>query len=167
MYHLTIISIHTIINIKNNTRSNKAIIENMQSLDLHDVWRIENEAIKTFTWRGPQNKMARLDYFIVSSDLQLYLKQSGIGLCHRSDHSPISITFSFNDQPRGRGVWKFNNSLLNDPEYVNIVKTTIQETIDQYKTEEHGENTRFSINDQLFWETLKLMIRGKTISYAS
>ena len=26
---------------------------------------------------------------------------------------------------------------------------------------------RFSVNDQLFWETLKLMIRGKTISYAT
>ena len=59
----------------NNIKSNKAIIENMKTLDLHDVWCIQNQDTNKFTWRGPQNKMARLDYFIVSSDLQLYLKQ--------------------------------------------------------------------------------------------
>jgi hypothetical protein len=26
---------------------------------------------------------------------------------------------------------------------------------------------KFSIDDQLFWETLKIMLRGKTISYST
>ena len=110
---------------KNNLKSNKTIKNNMETLDLHDIWRIENEDKTCYTWRGPQNKMARLDYFVVSSDLQLFVKNSDIGLCYRSDHSPVSFIFSFIDQPRGRGIWKFNNSLLNSQDYVNIVKTTI------------------------------------------
>ena len=74
-------------------------------------------------------------------------------------------------QERGRGFWKFNNSLLSDPAYVKLVKDCINETVDEYKINgdiEHPESLTFSINDQLLkFETLKLQIRGKTISYAA
>ena len=76
----------------------------------------------------------------------------------------------FPHQERGRGFWKFNNSLLSDPVYEKLVKDCINETIDEYKINgdmEHPESLTFSINDQLLFETLKLQIRGKAISYAA
>ena len=76
----------------------------------------------------------------------------------------------FTHQERGRGFWKFKNSLLSDPVYDKLVKDCINETIDEYKINgdmEHLESLTFSINDQLLFETLKLQIRGKTISYAA
>ena len=39
-----------------------------------------------------------------------------------SDHSIPSIELDFRNFERGRGYWKFNNSLLKDPDYVEIVK---------------------------------------------
>ena len=30
-------------------------------------------------------------------------------------------------KPRGKGAWKFNNSLLKDTNYVNLVKKTIND----------------------------------------
>ena len=49
------------------------------------------------------------------------------------------------------------------PEYVQIIKDSIHETTLQYT---RGDDS-LTIDNQLFWETIKLMIRGKTISYAS
>ena len=76
----------------------------------------------------------------------------------------------FTHQERGRGFWKFNNSLLSDSAYVKLVKDCINETLDEYKINgdiEHPESLTFSIHDQLLFETLKLQIRGKTISCAA
>ena len=54
---------------------------------------------------------------------------------------------------------------LKNKDYIKLVKYTIQETIDTYKTnEKHAiNNIEFSINDQLFLETLYMFIRGNTI----
>ena len=79
------------------------------------------------------------------------------------------LTFQFTEHERGKGTWKFNNRLLQDEEYIKIVKDCIDEVIGQYKTEDNENmfDIKFSIDDQLFWETLKIMLRGKTISYST
>jgi hypothetical protein len=44
---------------------------------------------------------------------------------------------------------------LRDEEYIKIVKDCIDEVIGQYKTEDNENkfDIKFSIDDQLFWET--------------
>jgi hypothetical protein len=74
-------------------------------------------------------KQSWLDYFLISSDLEGFIKCSEIGLSYRSDHSPVSVSFQFHNQERGRGTWKFNNSLLYDPDYVTLMKNCIHEAI--------------------------------------
>jgi hypothetical protein len=51
---------------------------------------------------------------------------------------------------------------LQDEEYIEIVKDCIAKVIGQYKTEDNENmfDIKFSIDDQLFWETLKIMLRG-------
>ena len=64
-------------------------------------------------------------------------------------------------------------SLLKDTNYVTTVKTVIDDTINLYKINNNNNNTvpddniQFTINDQLFLETLLIMIRGETIKYSS
>ena len=154
---------------KNNEKAHDQIHDMMQELDLLDTFRELHPDIKRYSWRGPGKKQARLDYFLVSSDLQHFITESDIGVAYRSDHSPVFITLDFNDQIRGKGTWKFNNCLLYDKEYIEIVKNCIYEFIKQYKVDdcENLLDASFSIDDQLLWETLKLLIRGKTISYSS
>jgi hypothetical protein len=79
----------------------------------------------------------------------------------------VSVSFQFHNQERGRGTWKFNNSLLYDPDYVTLVKNCIHEVILQYSVPTLDEDLAFSINDQLLWEIIKMTIRGKTIAFAS
>ena len=93
-----------------------------------------------------------------------------------SDHCPIILQLKLNDFILGRGLWKFNNSLLYEMDYVETVKDTIKKTKEQYAALVYDRSTlseiddlmiHFTINDQLFVETLLTEIRGKSISYAS
>ena len=55
-------------------------------------------------------------------------------------------------------------------EYVKLVKKCIKETVEDYKLQGDSnipESIKFSIDDQLFFKTLKLQIRGITIPYAA
>ena len=79
------------------------------------------------------------------------------------------LKLKFINNERGRGYWKFNNSLLKNKDFVKLVKDTIQEVIDTYKTNDEQDisNIEFTINDQLFLETLLMIIRGNTIQFSS
>jgi hypothetical protein len=72
------------------------------------------------------------------------------------------ICLRFSNKKRGKGVWKFNNSLLSDFEYINKVKKVIQEVLNEYNldssdTKTDFEDSSFSINYQLLWEMIKPM----------
>ena len=134
---------------------------------------MQNPESRRYTWRAVRNgqlKQTRLDYFLVPSDVTNFVHSIETLAGYRTDHSIVIINLAFSEQQRGKGFWKFNNSLLYDSEYVNRVKKCIKETVEEYKI--HGdahspESIRFSIDDQLFFETLKLQIRGTTIPYAA
>ena len=59
--------------------------------------------------------------------------------------------------PKGPGFWKFNNTLLEDEEYVTLIRELIPQIREKY----------YSILDKrLLWELMKLEIRGETIKFA-
>ena len=65
----------------------------------------------------------RLDYIFVSNSLQDPVKKTEILNTLSSDYSPFCCTFVNNDTfVRGSGVWKFNNSLLFNIEFVKKLK---------------------------------------------
>lgn len=156
---------------RNNTKANKAVIELKTHFELEDVWRVQNPDKQMYTWFGPNRKMGRIDYMLVSSNLTQSIKNPSIDTGYRSDHSLCHMHISFKQQIRGRGTWKFNNSLLHDETYVKLVKQCISEVVNQYKINGQENvnpaNIEFDINDQLFFETLKFTIRGKTIPYCA
>ena len=76
-------------------------------------------------------KQGRLDYFLISENLTDIVESMSIKSGYRSDHSAVICKFKFNTFVRGRGLWKFNNSLLYDKEYVDKVKQHIQLVRDQ------------------------------------
>ena len=121
-------------------------------------------------------KTGQTRFFLVSQSFYPNVHDLKIQNSYRSDHSPIILQIKRNNFRIGRGLWKFNNSLLYDPNYVHIVKEVINKTKEQYASLVYNrENLNlidsneidFTISDQLFLETLLTEIRGKTISYAS
>jgi hypothetical protein len=67
--------------------------------------------------------MSRLEFVLVSEDIMSIISYSNMLTKYKSDHSPVEIEIIISKHTRGRGYWKFNNSLLNDVEYVKMVNT--------------------------------------------
>jgi exonuclease III len=144
----------------NNPLARQRVLDLCNQVNLIDPWRIQNPESKKYTWR--QNsplKQSRLDFFLISSELNTKLASCDIKPGYRTDHSMVDLQLDFNQVERGVGYWKFNNSLLIDAIYVDQVKTTIREIVDRYAaspyqrsnlSDIHPKDIHFIINDQLF-----------------
>ena len=147
----------------------------MKNYDLCDVFRELHQNKKQFTWkrRNPV-KQARLDFFLVSTSISDIVKKCDINISYRSDHSTIELHLLLNNFIRGKGIWKFNNSLLENPNYLNLVNNIIEEEKLQYARpvyhpEYIKQNTDYemTIDNDLFLETLLLRISGETTKFAT
>ena len=67
-------------------------------------------------------KQSRLDFFLISETFLTLASKIYFENSYRSDHSPVVLCFKTNEFKKGKGYWKFNNSLLTDKEFVNIIK---------------------------------------------
>ena len=128
-----------------------------------DIWRIRNPKTKTFTFRQKHLSgliQRRLDYFYISHSMQVSVKNTDALASLLSDHSPITFScFKNEESNRGRGLWKFNNSLIENEEYVLQMKKFILDTLNELFTEN-------ILDDQVKWEYLKYNIRKYTIKFS-
>lgn len=90
------------------------------------------------------------------------MESYSIKLGYRSDHSIVTTELKIITFKRGRGFWKFNNSLLSDMNYVQKVNETIQDICKQYLVRDTED-----IDDSSFLDVLLMEIRGITISYST
>ena len=88
----------------------------MFSFNLEDVWRKRNSETRQFTWRQKRPLIQRrIDYWLISDDLQDEIDSTDIILSIKSDHSVIILHVdSLEVQPFGPSYWKFNSSLVED-----------------------------------------------------
>ena len=158
-------------------RSRAKIKDIMVRLNLKEVFREFHPDRLAYSWRRFQtNKQCRLDYFLISEELLNDTKSIDIGTSYRSDHSPVILKLKKNAFVRDKLFWKFNNSLLSDPDYVKEIKIVISDCKKLYGALVYNHDTIDSIpledlvitiSEDIFLETILLQIRGKTISYAS
>ena len=73
-------------------------------------------------------------------------KKTDILAAFSTDHSPLLISLStINEFERGKSFWKFNNSLINNEEYVENMKLVIKSTL-------RGLDQEKIYNPQARWE---------------
>ena len=108
--------------------------------------------------------------YLLSKELKPFLRNCDIDVSYKSDHSIILIVLQCTEIKHGKGLWKFNNSLLHDIDYINCINKKIDEILLQYclpvydhdyATNMDRSQVQLVINDQLFLETLLMKIRGK------
>ena len=160
---------------ENNTKSKEAVKNMMSDNGLIDIYRERNPEVRRYTWRvgNPVVKQARLDMFLISGCLEGYVEKTEIHPGYRSDHSMITLHLDITKQPRGRGLFKFNVSLLKDPNYIKLVKNTIQTTVCEYAVpiyrddyvKENLTSVEFTISSSLFFEMLMLTLRRETVTF--
>ena len=77
-----------------------------------------------------------------------------IGDRMRSDHHIIGIYITLTEFPRGRGYWKFNQSLLDD----KLFRTRTEEFITDFFRHNIGTADPLTV-----WDTFKCAFRGHAI----
>lgn len=153
------------------------LIAFMDKWHLTDIWRDHNPGKMRYTWRRPNPlQQSRIDFLLITDSLQINRIHSSIEASYKSDHSPVCLNIHFQNRPHPRPFWKFNNSLLKDPKYIQEVKKVILDVKQQYASDQNetiniddipNSDLLLTVDDHLFLEMLLMEIRGKTISYAS
>ena len=97
--------------------------------------RKKNPEAKRFTWSGKAQGRSsspnitmyrRLDYFFISDELQPYVEETDITPTPSTDHSAVTLHIkSLPGVKNGPSFWKFNNSLINDNNYIQEIKKEI------------------------------------------
>ena len=86
-----------------------------ESLGLCDIWQVRNPKKKRYTFRQQHVTsfiQRRLNYFLVSNNLQESINKMDILTTLSADHSPIFFTLSKNiDTSRGKGLFNNNENL--------------------------------------------------------
>ena len=127
------------------------IRELILDFNLVDIWRLRNPDKKRYTWK--QNKplvQRRLDYWLISDDFQDDVDKTGIISAIKTDHAAIVLQVnSVEKQPTGPSYWKFNSSLLEDPEYINLIKDNIPSWLEEFND---------VLDKALMWDLIKYKI---------
>ena len=131
----------------------------MDELNLVDIYRNLHPSVKSFTYESkPLNLKSRIDFILVSRPIAVDAKSAEIRPSVAPDHKATFLSFNVRSGlRRGPGTWKFNNSLLKDDKFKELITLFYPQIHEKYS----------NVNDkQLLWELIKMEIRAKTIKYS-
>ena len=160
----------------NNPNARQKVLNMIDDLNLSDIYRQFHPTTRRYTWRRKNPvKQARLDFFLASSSILDIVKGCDVKLSYRSDHSMIELELILNHFVKGKGIWKFNNSLLSVKDYLELVNKIIHEEKIKYALPVYDLNyitstnnkIEMTIEDDAFLEALFLRIRGETIKFST
>ena len=130
------------------------------SVDLIDIWRVFNPDAKRFTWRRKKPKIhCRLDFFPDRRRLSPAVTKADILAGYKTDRSLLTLHAANSNNPRSPGFWKLNTSFLSDSEQLNLVKKTIAEVTNEYKSNNE-------VAPSLLWDTTQMRICLSMLKYA-
>ena len=92
-------------------------------------------------------RCARLDYILVSDNLTDLINKCDIKLGYRSDHSFIELHLTICKFKRGKGLWKFNCSLLKDKDYLICINNLVDREKLNYAVPVYNPDSIMQIHD--------------------
>jgi exonuclease III len=116
---------------KTNFKCQKVGLEWMATNNISDIWRLKNPNSRKYTWisNSTPKIMSRLDYFLLSDNLQGCYEKADIIPGFMTDHSCITLSLKINEEQRGRGLWKFNSTLTNNKQLKDQLNNIITQTV--------------------------------------
>ena len=141
-----------------NFKAREECLSLMSAYNLVDIWREKNPLSKHYSWSSniTPGIHCRLDFFLVSRSIEQAAVDVSFSPGIQSDHSFIALSVVYTPIKRGPGYWKFNNSLLQDDTFVEIINEII-------RVDAANPN---AADPSLRWETLKFKFRQAAIKYS-
>ena len=124
---------------QNNNNSKQVLEKCMEEFYLRDIWRDRNEDVRAYTWfkstRGEETKASRLDYALIEAGLDV--ENITFFPASFTDHRAIFVTIkTIHGIDRGKGYWKFNNTLLKNIEFVNCINNKISQELSDLEAQD-------------------------------
>ena len=131
----------------------------MEEINLIDIYRQLHPTTKSFTYESKPLKLrSRIDFFLISRPLSNQIRKTEIRTSVAPDHKSIYLNVEIrNEFKRGPGLWKFNNTLLEDKNYKEFVTIKYPQILEKYSAVKEK---------QLLWELIKMELRSETIKYS-
>ena len=140
-----------------NKKSIKVLQNIITSMNLNDCYRHKYPHKKEYTWRQTTPKVhCRLDYFLVSNNINNSAKNIQIVYMPFTDHKSIKLKFELEQQKKRPNLWKFNNSFLQDTDFTENMNTLITD-----KWRENNDITDLRVR----YELLKFEIQQLSMNY--
>ena len=129
------------------------------TFNLVDAWHRLNPRSRQCTWFNSDFSIgSRLDKFLVSQSLFSFISNCEIKPFCLSDHDIVYLTLRLDDlHPRGPGLWKFNNSLLQDTNFIEYISDRMNALIEGI---EHFPSVK------LWWDFFKNSLQAEIISFS-
>ena len=128
-----------------------------KDFNLIDCFRHNNPSTKEYTWSS-QGVSCRLDRFYISKCLSDVIEMMSHKLYTLSDHKLALLKLlPFNHQKIGNSYWKFNATLLKDPDYIDFMTLFLKNNVYDFPN---------SVEILEWWDNLKNSIKSVTIDYA-
>lgn len=125
---------------------------------LIDIWRICNTHKKQFTWRRKYvGEHSRLYFFLIENCIN-NIKSCDIrpAQIQHTYHMAVSLKIQYNSSKgKGRGIWKLNNSYIENDEYIDLINKVIDDVL-------KGND---NLNPSNLWDYCKVMIKYKTVEF--
>ena len=141
------------------TKYRNSLVYFMKAANLVDTYRKIHSNNRTYTYESKPLKLkSRIDFFLISGKFQHDVIKVETRASIAPDHKAVFLSINLNEEfKRGPGLWKFNNTLLQDECYLQLIK-------DHYPCilQKHADVT----DKQLLWELIKMEIRSETIRYS-
>ena len=130
----------------------------MEELNLSDEFRKKNPSKNSYTYESKHLKVkSRIDFFLVSNSIIKSVLATGTVISVAPDHKAVRLKLKISNCCHGPGLWKFNNYLLEDENYVNLIKDNYPKIKEKY----------IDINNKrLKWKVIKMEIRSLTIPFS-
>jgi len=95
----------------------------MDELNLTDIYRQLHPRTKLFTYESKTLKLkSRIDFFLVSTPISFDVLKAEIRTSIAPDHKSVFRGVEIKSEfKRGPGLWKFNNTLLEDENYKELI----------------------------------------------
>ena len=136
-----------------------ALVNLTKELNLTNIYCAIHSSTRTYTNQSKSLRLkSRIDFFLVSKQFVNYAIKAETRTSIAPDHKAIFLSLKIeNNFMRGSGTWKFNNSLLQDENYLQLVRDSYSLIENKYQEVK---------NKQLLWELIQIEIRAETISYS-
>lgn len=148
--------------VSNNDKCKQTLERFMLEHDLIDLWRELHPHKRFYTCvRSNPPSKSRIDFFLTSRNV-LFTNNSPTAAIrdgYLSDHKMVTISVNIPATELGRSFWKFNNHLLKDETFLDMVRRKIPEIMD--------DNQSSTASNIALLETLLCVLRGHIIQFAS